>query len=153
MKEVDHIFNLNHPLLEIISEKYFYYKEKTEFYKPNPKVFNTILKSHAESPNEVLYIGDTIIDAFAAKFAGLFFIATLESQLTTQINFPQEMVDGFINKISDLQMYKSLFKTIKFNNLQNQVEILIDNQKFSVPQNFLSTNHPKIKEILNSLLP
>ena len=56
-------------------------------------------------PIEVVYVGDSLGDANAAKKAGMHFIAVLESGIRTKNDFKQFPVDFFANKFTDILKY------------------------------------------------
>jgi phosphoglycolate phosphatase-like HAD superfamily hydrolase len=69
--------NLNWPL-----ECFFQIQtaEQTEFHKPDPRVFEPIvnnLKQRRIVEGEILYVGDAITDYYAARDAGLNFVAVI----------------------------------------------------------------------------
>jgi phosphoglycolate phosphatase len=97
--EVKHLINKNHPLQSYIHS--FYYKENSFFRKPDPRVFQKILKKFHIKPPEAVYVGDTLSDEVCAKDAELYFIASLESGLKSKTDFDRR-VDYFINKFSEL---------------------------------------------------
>lgn len=77
-----------------------------EFQKPNPKVFDSILKNLSAqniSKNEILYVGDSIIDWHCAKDADVAFVAVVTGQEKRK-NFTKEGVDkeNILNSIADL---------------------------------------------------
>lgn len=80
----------------------FYYKDNTQFHKPDPRVFNELLAAHNLSPQNSAYVGDSIGDAIAAKQAGLHFIASLESGLRQREDFSGHTVDRFIYRFPEI---------------------------------------------------
>lgn len=82
--------------------KTFYYRDNLAFHKPNPRVFDGLLKDNALRAQECVYIGDSLHDAKAAKDAGLHFIACLESGLRRQESFTGVPVDIFIDTFPDV---------------------------------------------------
>lgn len=98
--EVEHLLHENHPLQRRIDV--FYHKDNSQYPKPDPRVFDQLLRDFQVSPNEVVYIGDTINDAKCAKGAGLHFIALLESGIKTEENFKGIPVDFFAQKFPDI---------------------------------------------------
>jgi phosphoglycolate phosphatase-like HAD superfamily hydrolase len=56
--------------------------EDVDFHKPDPKVFSPVLKKLEDShiaKTQVLYVGDLLIDYYAARDAGLHFIGVAHS--------------------------------------------------------------------------
>ncbi len=51
--------------------------DDTKFHKPDPRVFNGALKKLKVNKNEVLYVGDALVDYMAAKKTGFNFVAVL----------------------------------------------------------------------------
>lgn len=76
-----------------------------EFKKPDPRVFDEILKYFSVRPDESIYVGDTLGDAKCAKEAGLQFIAVLENGLNTKKDFDNIPIDFFAEKFSDILDY------------------------------------------------
>ncbi len=69
-------------------------EDDTQFYKPDPRVFKPALKWLAArnvKPKEVLYIGDSFLDAQAALKAGFNFLG-VETGLVTHDQFEKEGV-------------------------------------------------------------
>ncbi len=61
--------------------KFAFSADDTKFHKPSPRVFDKakkILRKYKISNNEVIYVGDALIDYLAAKSAGLKFIAVTQ---------------------------------------------------------------------------
>lgn len=78
--------------------EYIHSMEDSVYHKPHPKVFNKILAKFNIYPEEAFYVGDLIVDAQAARRAGLNFIATLTG-LHSKNKFKQEKVsEQFIVK-------------------------------------------------------
>jgi phosphoglycolate phosphatase-like HAD superfamily hydrolase len=101
--EAKHLLDENHPLSSRIDA--FYHKDNTEYLKPDPKVFDKVLKYFKVKPHEAVYIGDSVGDAISAKGAGLHFIALLESELKTKEDFQSIPVDYFASKFRDIIAY------------------------------------------------
>lgn len=93
--ELEHMLEPDHLLASRIEA--FYYKDNTQFHKPDPRVFDELLAAHNLAPQDCVYVGDSVSDAIASKRAGLHFIASLESGLRQQSDFEGEQVDGFID--------------------------------------------------------
>ncbi len=101
--EVSHLFSSKYPLSGIISEDRFFYKERTYYHKPDPRVFINMLEYLSAEAREVVYVGDSPTDAVASKLAGMSFVGSLESKLRAKKDFPRGFVDLFINNIADLR--------------------------------------------------
>ena len=82
-----------------ISKQLFDYiqtEEDTIYHKPDSRVFEPALKWLAQegiSPNEILYVGDSLNDMKAALGAGLQFLG-VHTGLTSQADFRQHQVHG-----------------------------------------------------------
>lgn len=98
--ELKHMLEPDHLLSSRIEA--FYYKDNTEFHKPDPRVFDKLLAAHNLSPQNSAYVGDSIGDAIAAKQAGLHFIASLESGLRQREDFSSQAVDRFIYRFPEI---------------------------------------------------
>jgi HAD superfamily hydrolase (TIGR01662 family) len=58
--------------------KFMHSAEDTKFHKPNPRVFDKAIKNFKNlKRNEILYVGDTLLDYKAAKGAKFEFVAVL----------------------------------------------------------------------------
>lgn len=57
--------------------KFMFSGDDTKYHKPDPRVFNQPIKQLKLDKEEILYVGDTIVDCVAARFAGLHFVAVL----------------------------------------------------------------------------
>jgi HAD superfamily hydrolase (TIGR01662 family) len=99
-EECRHLLDSNHKLSSRIDA--FYYKEVTAFHKPDKRVFDELLREHSIQPSQCIYVGDSISDAVAAKGAGMYFIASLESGFKSERDFDEVNVDTFIKKFTDL---------------------------------------------------
>lgn len=95
-----HILEPDHALFGRI--KAFYYRENSKFRKPDPRVFDELLDKTGLLPEQCVYVGDSLHDAKAAKKAGLYFIASLESGLRQEEDFEGFPVDVFIRKFPDV---------------------------------------------------
>ena len=91
--ELAHLLKPDHALASRIQA--FYYKDNTVYHKPDPRVFDKLLRDHNLKPSECVYVGDAPSDAIAAKQAGLHFIASLESGLRAKSDFDGLNVDYF----------------------------------------------------------
>lgn len=101
--EVRHLLHENYPLSTRI--EVFYHRDNSEFHKPDPKVFNQVLKHFKVNPKECVYVGDALSDTIAAKGAGMHFIAVLESGVRTKKDFADQNVDFFANKFIEIVDY------------------------------------------------
>ena len=75
--------------------------EDVSILKPNPSGLLLAVKQLSLASSEVIYIGDTIIDAETANRAGISFIAVL-SGVTPRIDFSRSQVRDFLKNISEL---------------------------------------------------
>jgi len=98
--EIKHLLDEKHPLSVLIKD--IYHKDNLNYLKPNPKVFDKVLKDNNLSAKDCVYVGDSLSDAEAAIGAGMNFIASLESELKTHSDFEIHNVKYFINKFPDL---------------------------------------------------
>jgi phosphoglycolate phosphatase-like HAD superfamily hydrolase len=137
-KEVEHLVNGNHLISKLIPSSNFYYKEKTIFGKPDPRVFNTVLSDLKAVPREAMYVGDSPTDSIAAKLANMFFIGTTECKLKNEEDFPKGFVDKFITKISDLKDINTI-KELKYSIPSNtDISEIIKNHNISVPHYYFN---------------
>lgn len=98
--ELKHVLQPDNTLMKRVEA--FYYKDNTEFHKPDPRAFSHIEAVHGWSPRECVYVGDSIGDANAAKGAGLHFIASLESGIRTVSDFKDYNVDAYIYSFPEI---------------------------------------------------
>lgn len=103
LAETKHLMHEDHPLTKRLD--FFYHKDILDYHKPDPRAFNQALKFFNVKPEEVVYVGDSLGDANAAKKAGMHFIAVLESGIRTKKDFKQFPVDFFANKFTDIPSY------------------------------------------------
>jgi HAD superfamily hydrolase (TIGR01549 family) len=101
--EVKHLLNKNHHLNKYIEK--IYHMDNMDFHKPDPRAFNQPLKDFLVTPEETVYIGDSLGDGISAKGAGIHFIALLESGLRTKKDFDSVSVDFFAKKFPDIIDY------------------------------------------------
>lgn len=103
--EVKAIMDVSHPLSSKIDK--FYHRDNLDHMKPDPRVFNKALYEFDVMPIECVYVGDTLKDGFAAKNAGMDFIAVLESGLVPKYAFKNVNieVDYFAEKFTDILPY------------------------------------------------
>ncbi len=98
--ELKHILDPDHLLSRSISA--FYYRDNTTHYKPDPRAFDNLLKTHGLSPEQCIYVGDSPTDAQASNGAGLYFVANLESGIRQEQDFADYSVDAYIQRFSDI---------------------------------------------------
>jgi phosphoglycolate phosphatase len=98
--ELRHILTSEHTLMQRLDG--MYYHETLPYHKPDPRVFDKIFDTHNLTPEECVYVGDSPSDAAAAKQAGLYFIATLESGLRKEEDFQPWGADHFIARFSEV---------------------------------------------------
>ena len=101
--EIAHLMDEKYHLHKLIER--FYHYDNVDFPKPDPRVFDEVLKYFDVVPDEALYIGDTVNDGVCAKGAGLHFIALLESGLRKREDFHSIQVDFFANTFPDIVNY------------------------------------------------
>ena len=92
--ELKHMLEPDHELASRV--KAFYYKDNTQFHKPDHRVFDELLAEHGLSANNCAYVGDSVSDAVATNAAGMHFIASLESGLRQRDDFRDVTVDKYI---------------------------------------------------------
>ena len=98
--ELRHLLEPDHRLASKI--KAFYYRDNMKFHKPNPRAFDLLFHDFKLQPQQCAYVGDLVSDAVAAKKAGLYFIASLESGLRERSDFDGYGVDIFIDRFKDV---------------------------------------------------
>ena len=98
--EVAHMLADDHDLAERVSA--IYHGGNTTHLKPDPRVFDVVLATHALQPEWCLYVGDSPGDAAAATGAGMRFVACLESGLRTRDDFAPFVVDAFVDRFADI---------------------------------------------------
>jgi phosphoglycolate phosphatase len=103
LQEVRHLLHVDHPLNSRIER--LYHKDNSVFLKPDPRVFDQVLKDFAVQADEAVYLGDSLGDAISAKGAGLHFIAVLESGLKTSEDFTYIPVDFFATTLPEAFAY------------------------------------------------
>jgi len=101
--EVAHLLEQDHPINKRIEK--IYHQDNSEFIKPDPRVFDRILKDFTTSPSEAVYVGDAVTDAMAAKGAGLHFIGVLEGGFREEKDFAGLKVDFFVKHFTDIVPY------------------------------------------------
>lgn len=106
--EIAHLLDDTHRLSQFIPADAFFHGGNCNYVKPDPRVFDGLLKFRNAS--ECVYVGDSQSDCNAAKSAGLHFVACLESGLRQRSDFEQlaQTPDGYIEKFADLPMWLML---------------------------------------------
>ncbi|HTH72263.1 MAG TPA: HAD-IA family hydrolase [Candidatus Pristimantibacillus sp.] len=99
-REIVHLLAPDHDLASRITT--IYYHETTEFHKPDPRVFDSLLSVNGFERQECVYVGDAPSDAVAAKKANMHFIASLEGAIRTKEDFEGLGTDVFIEHFADL---------------------------------------------------
>lgn len=105
-KELEHILDENHHINQYIEKIYHF--DNVNYRKPDPRAFDHMIADFAVTPQEVIYVGDSLGDAVSAKGAGLHFIASLESGIRTREDFAHLPVDAFVEKLTDILNYEHL---------------------------------------------
>lgn len=99
--EVRHLFDLSHPLLDLVGPSCFYHVDNIPRPKPDPVAFQPLLDQHGLTPGECVYVGDSRVDVLAAVGAGMDFVGCLNGDPKHLKRF-----EGFevvaVNKISDV---------------------------------------------------
>jgi len=98
--ELRHTLSPEHELMQRLAA--IYYHETLEYHEPDPRVFDKVLAVHGLIPEQCVYVGDSPSDAAAAKQAGLYFVASLESGLRTSADFEPWGVDHFVARFADV---------------------------------------------------
>ena len=140
--ESEHLLSDKYTLARFVPNERFFYKEKTKYKKPDPRVFAGILEHLKAFPSQAVYIGDSPTDSIASKLSGMSFVASLESHLRTPNDFPCGFVDAFIEEISDLEKIHNIIgnKTVR----KIHVDTVIQNHGLtSVPHDYFK---PYVKE-------
>jgi phosphoglycolate phosphatase-like HAD superfamily hydrolase len=101
--EANHLMHETHPLNTRMVK--YYYKENSDFLKPDPRVFDKVLKDFDLKPYEIVYVGDAVSDAVAAKGAGLHFVAVLEGGIRVKEDFKHLPVDYFATTFLEATNY------------------------------------------------
>lgn len=101
--EAKHLMHEDHPLTKRLD--FFYHKDILDYHKPDPRAFNQALKYFDIKPSQVVYVGDSLGDANAAKKAGMHFIAVMESGIRKKEDFKEYRVDLFAPKFTDITDY------------------------------------------------
>lgn len=97
---IRHMLDPSHPLSHKVEA--IYYQDNLTYRKPDPRIFDGLLADTGLLPEQCVYVGDAIRDGQAAKGAGLYFIANLESGLRQKQDFVGIPVDLFIRAFPDV---------------------------------------------------
>jgi len=101
--------SLNSRLVFFDIKKHFtvaYGAEDSAHHKPDPRAFSEplqALRTHYTTPNEILYVGDLVIDAIAARGVGIQFVGVLTGP-TTRI----ELLDAGVTADNILESVRAL---------------------------------------------
>ncbi len=98
--EVEYLLSNRSPLTPVIDG--FFYQERSQYKKPDPRVFILPSTSFHVGFQEMVYVGDAFTDVQWCKAAGIHFIASLESGLRTQEDFEKLGATMFIHKFTEL---------------------------------------------------
>jgi len=100
--EMAGLLSPDHPIASRISAAY--YHENTKVLKPDPHVFDPLLREYGYQPAEVVYIGDSVTDGHAANGADIHFIVSLESALRSRDAFEAAgvFVTAYIDALSHM---------------------------------------------------
>ncbi len=98
--ECQHLLDPNHHLSSRFV--HIYHAGNTSHVKPDPRVFDDLLRTYALRPDECVYIGDSPSDGVAAKNAGMKFVACFESGLRSSDDFTHITPDCSINVFKQL---------------------------------------------------
>jgi phosphoglycolate phosphatase len=88
--------------------------EDVSRHKPHPESLLVATKKLGLSPEEVLYVGDSVTDAVAAKRAGLPFVAVL-SGTTPRVDFAGHDVCAVLASVQDLTCFSKPFRSLSRN--------------------------------------
>jgi len=98
--EVEYLISATSPLTPVIDG--FFYQERSQYRKPDPRVFILPSTSFGVSFQEMVYVGDAFMDVQWCKAAGIHFIASLESGLRTKEDFKKLGATLFIHSFKEL---------------------------------------------------
>lgn len=99
MIESEHLLHENSGLSDKIAG--FYHRDNTHHHKPDPRVFDPMIKDHNLNPKNMIYVGDSPSDHQAAIGAGMKCIVSLESGIRKIDEF-YPVPDGVINSFVEL---------------------------------------------------
>ena len=102
----------SHRLMEIFTkfdmQKYFNVilgGENVQNHKPHPEGLHLALERLSIEPHEALYVGDTILDAAAARSAGVSFVAVTTGTTPAESFMPFSPI-AIVDSVSDLYAFK-----------------------------------------------
>jgi phosphoglycolate phosphatase len=93
--ELEKFMDAEHHLASRV--KMFYHKENMKHRKPDPRAFDELFAHTGYTPEECVYVGDSLTDAAAANGARIPFIASLESGLRSKEDFASCNVAAFVS--------------------------------------------------------
>jgi len=76
-------------------------RDGTDRHKPDPGVLLTVSERLGVGKDEVLYVGDSLVDAACARGAGIFFVGVLSGGTTRSV-FEEAGVEHVIESVADL---------------------------------------------------
>jgi phosphoglycolate phosphatase len=102
LAEAEHLLQPDHKLVSLVPPQSFFHKNNNLFVKPDPRVFDVVMGKAVRDAG--LYVGDSATDCVAAKAAGLYFVACMESGLRELEDFAglDTPPDGYIDRLADL---------------------------------------------------
>jgi len=98
--EVEYLISDKSPVMPIVDG--FFYQERSQYKKPDPRVFILPSTTFDVAFDEMVYVGDAFTDVQWCKAAGIHFIASIESGLRTKEDFEKLGAKWFITKFSEL---------------------------------------------------
>lgn len=104
-------FKLNQTYNRLFStniHSFIYGYEDLKFFKPDPKLFYKPLKYLDLNKNQVIYIGDSLLDYFAARDAGIVFYA-----VTTGITSGKNFIEAGLNAENILDSFSSIYDLLQ----------------------------------------
>ncbi|HUD44875.1 MAG TPA: HAD family hydrolase [Patescibacteria group bacterium] len=101
--EVEHLLDKSHLINKYVEK--IYHSDSSEYHKPDPRAFDQILSEFNVTPQESVYVGDSLSDGICAKGAGLHFIALLEGGIRNKEDFKSVKVDYFAQTFPDILAY------------------------------------------------
>jgi HAD superfamily hydrolase (TIGR01549 family) len=139
--EVEHLLAPNHDLMSLISQDDLFFRERTVFGKPDPRVYDVPLQQYGLLSSEVVYVGDSLSDAVSAKLAGFGFIASIEGKLKEIKDFPEYLTDDVVLDLVDIS--ESIRKIEQVGTKQvkirkDTIDIIHNNNVMSVPHDLFA---------------
>jgi len=83
---------------------YIHSAEDSAYHKPDPRVFEGILSYFGFRTDEVVYVGDQLIDFIAAKAAGINFIA-MTTGINTKTDFEKSSCQYICNSLKKILLF------------------------------------------------